>query len=71
MVLSSILLYFSGRFGVIYLGVASVSGLLITLGNIHLVLRPSRQRAWIMFKLSSPYLFLLFVGMIVDVLIRY
>jgi len=71
MYLLSLLLYFFGQFGLIYLGVALVSGLLVTLGNIYLVLKPSPQRAWIMFKLSSPYLFLLFVGMIVDVLSRY
>jgi len=66
----SILLYFFGPFGPLYLGLALVSGFLISLGNIYLVLRPSSQRAWTMFKLSSPYLFLLFAGMILDVLIR-
>ena len=71
MYLFSILLYFLGQFGLIYLGVALVSGLLISLGNVYLVLRPSRQRSWVMFKVSSPYLFILFVGMILDVLIRY
>ncbi len=70
MYLLSILLYFFGPFGPLYLGLALISGLFISLGNINLVLRPSRQRAWTMFKLSSPYLFLLFVGMILDVLIR-
>jgi len=71
MYLLSILLYLCGHFGFIYLGVALISGLLISLGNIYLVLKPAPQRAWIMFKLSSPYLFLLFTGMILDVLIRY
>jgi protoheme IX farnesyltransferase len=70
MYLFSILLYFFGPFGPLYLGLAVVSGLFISLGNIYLVLRPSRQRAWTMFKLSSPYLFLLFAGMVSDVLIR-
>jgi protoheme IX farnesyltransferase len=70
MYLLSILLYFFGQFGPIYLGLALASGLFISLGNIYLVLRPSPQRAWIMFKLSSPYLFLLFMGMILDVWIR-
>jgi protoheme IX farnesyltransferase len=70
MYLLSILLYFFGPFGSLYLTLALVSGLLISLGNIYLVLRPSRQRAWFMFKLSSPYLFMLFVGMILDVFIR-
>ncbi|MGA9348201.1 MAG: heme o synthase [Anaerolineae bacterium] len=70
MYLFSILLYFFGRFGSLYLGLALASGLLISLGNIYLVIRPSTRRAWTMFKLSSPYLFLLFAGMILDVLIR-
>jgi protoheme IX farnesyltransferase len=70
MYLFSILLYFFGPFGSLYLGLALVSGILISLGNIYLVLKPSRQRAWTMFKLSSPYLFVLFVGMILDVFIR-
>lgn len=70
MYLFSILLYFFGPFGLLYLGLALVSGLLISVGNIYLVLRPSRQRAWKMFKFSSPYLFLLFAGMILDVFIR-
>ena len=70
MYLFSILLYFSGRFGHLYLVLALASGLLISLGNIYLVLRPSTRRAWTMFKLSSPYLFVLFAGMILDVLIR-
>jgi protoheme IX farnesyltransferase len=70
MYLFSILLYFFGPFGPLYLGLALVSGLIISLGNIYLVLRPSPQRAWRMFKLSSPYLFLLFAGMMLDVFIR-
>jgi protoheme IX farnesyltransferase len=70
MYLFSILLYFFGRFGPLYLGLALASGLLISLGNIYLVLRPSTRRAWTMFKLSSPYLFVLFAGMMLDVLIK-
>ena len=70
MYLFSILLYFFGPFGPLYLGIAVVSGFLVSLGNIYLVLRPSPQRAWKMFKLSSPYLFLLFAGMILDVFMR-
>lgn len=68
--LLSIALYLVGGFGPIYLGVALVSGLLLSLGNIALVLKPSRKFAWTMFKLSSPYLFLLFAGMMLDVWLR-
>jgi len=62
----SLLLYFVGDFGLIYLFTALVSGFLVTLGNLYLVWRPSRERAWTMYKLSSPYLFFLFLGLILD-----
>jgi len=59
-----------GPFGWIYLGTALISGLVVSIGNIMLLLKPTRERAWTMFKLSSPYLFVLFLGMMVDVLVR-
>jgi protoheme IX farnesyltransferase len=65
----SLALYFVGGFGFIYLGIASVFGLFITVSNVALFLKPSRERAWVMFKLSSPYLFVLFLAMILDVLL--
>ena len=65
----SLALYFVGGFGFIYLGIALVFGLVMTVSNVILSLTPSRQRAWIMFKLSSPYLFVLFLAMVLDVLL--
>jgi protoheme IX farnesyltransferase len=70
MYLCSLALYFVGGFGVIYLGVAVVFGLVITVSNVILALHPSREKAWMMFKLSSPYLFVLFLAMALDVLVR-
>jgi protoheme IX farnesyltransferase len=70
MYLASIGLYFVGGFGWLYLGVALIFGLLISVGNIYLSFKPSRQNAWLMFKLSSPYLFVLFAGMMADVWLR-
>jgi len=64
----SIVLGFVGPFGWVYLSVALVSGLAVCVGNVGLLLKPTRERAWAMFKLSSPYLAVLFLGMIVDVL---
>jgi protoheme IX farnesyltransferase len=58
-----------GPFGWVYLGTALAAGLAVLVGNLTLVLRPTRERAWVMFKLSSPYLFVLFLGMIADVLV--
>lgn len=69
MYLCSLALYFVGGFGVIYLGVAVVFGLVITVSNVILALHPSREKAWMMFKLSSPYLFVLFLAMALDVLV--
>lgn len=66
----SIALYLIGGFGPIYLSVALVFGLLIVVGNLRLLFKPSPERAWRMFKLSSPYLFVLFLGMILDVLLK-
>jgi protoheme IX farnesyltransferase len=66
----SIVLGFVGPFGWVYRGVALVSGLAVCIGNIGLLLKPTRERAWALFKLSSPYLAVLFLGMIVDVLVR-
>jgi protoheme IX farnesyltransferase len=70
MYLASIGLYFVGKFGWLYLGVALVFGLLISMGNMYLFFKPSRRNAWLMFKLSSPYLFVLFAGMMADVWLR-
>jgi protoheme IX farnesyltransferase len=39
-------------------------------GNIYLFFKPSPRNAWLMFKLSSPYLFVLFAGMMADLWLR-
>jgi len=70
MYLCSLGIYFAGGFGLIYVIVAVVLGLLMTVSNVVLALHPSRERAWIMFKVSSPYLFILFLAMMLDVLVR-
>ena len=70
MYLASIGLYFVGGFGRLYLGVALAFGFLLSAGNLYLFFRPSRKNAWLMFKLSSPYLFVLFAGMMADVWLR-
>jgi protoheme IX farnesyltransferase len=70
MYLFSVALGIWGPFGWIYLGTALLSGLVVGVGNLLMVLNPTQKRAWTMFKLSSPYLFVLFLAMIVDVLVR-
>ncbi len=68
--LFSLALYFVGGLGTIYLLVAALFGLAIVVGNIYMAFAPSPRRAWIMFKLSGPYLLTLFSGMIADVLVK-
>jgi protoheme IX farnesyltransferase len=70
MYLASIGLYFVGGFGWLYLSMALAFGFLISVGNLYLFFRPTRRNAWLMFKLSSPYLFVLFAGMMADVWLR-
>ena len=67
MVPFSLALYVLGYFGPIYGGVALVSGLANLAGSLWVLYKPTETNAWRMFKVSSPYLFLLFVAMIVDV----
>ena len=69
MYLLSVALYFVGAFGIIYLVTALAFGLFMTVSNFVLALNPTRDKAWIMFKISSPYLFVLFVAMALDVLV--
>jgi protoheme IX farnesyltransferase len=66
----SIGVYFAGVIGRFYLWTAIVSGIIITAGNIYLFYAPERKKAWFLYKLSSPYLFVLFMGMIADSIIR-
>ncbi|MBO8129826.1 MAG: protoheme IX farnesyltransferase [Peptococcaceae bacterium] len=66
MVAFSIAIYFTGNWGMIYLGTALVLGIAALVLSAHVYLHPERQKAWVLFKFSSPYLFLLFLAMMVD-----
>ncbi len=66
MVVESVLLGVVGGFGWIYLSVAILGGVTSLLGHLYLHLRPTERNAWLMFKLSSLYLAVVFTGMIVD-----
>ncbi len=53
----------------LYLGVTGVLGAIMLAINIWLLKYPSPSRAWTVFKISSPYLFFVFVGIVIDVLV--
>ncbi len=67
MVILSMLIYFAGPWGAVYPGAALLTGLAAIGLSTYVYLRPTRQNAWLLFKFSSPYLFLLFLSMMVDV----
>ncbi len=69
MVITSILLASVGDFGAIYLASAGLGGAVALAGHLYLFARPTERNAWLMFKLSSLYLALLFAGMVVDNLV--
>src|SRR5438034_3603465 len=71
MVPFSLALYFLGPFGQIYGAVALVSGLAILAGSLWVLYKPTETNAWRMFKVTSPYLSLLFAVMIIDAALKH
>ena len=68
MVVFSILPFFFGQFGLIYLITAIVFGVVMVLLSIWLLIKASEKASWTVFKFSSPYLTALFIGFMVDAL---
>lgn len=68
--LFSIALGFVGGLGTIYLTTALVAGLAMVVGNLYMFIKPTRKKAWVMFKMSGPYLLILFVSMMLDLLLK-
>ncbi|ALI37172.1 Protoheme IX farnesyltransferase [Candidatus Nitrosocosmicus oleophilus] len=61
----SLSLYFFGL-GVLYLGVAAVSGSLMTLYHYKLLKNPTPELAWKAYKVTAPYLVIIFVAIALD-----
>jgi protoheme IX farnesyltransferase len=66
----SLWIFFEGNFGLIYLGTALAFGALVLYINVKLFLHPTDELAYSAFKVSSPYLFALFLAMIIDSFVR-
>jgi protoheme IX farnesyltransferase len=69
MVAESLLLGVVGDLGPIYFSLAVTGGLISLVGHAYLYLKPTERNAWLMFKLSSLYLALVFAGVIIDRLV--
>jgi protoheme IX farnesyltransferase len=66
MVAESLLLGVVGGFGPLYFSLAILGGVVSLVGHGYLYLKPTERNAWLMFKLSSLYLAVVFAGMIAD-----
>jgi protoheme IX farnesyltransferase len=67
----SIWVFFEGGFGLVYLAAAVLFGVWVLWINLKLFLHPNDDLAYRAFKVSSPYLFALFVAMILDSFIHF
>ncbi len=69
---ASIILYFAGNFGHLYLIMAAVSGFIIVYASWRLMITGASKDAWKLYKLSAfPYLGLLFLAMGLDLCFRF
>ena len=66
MVPFSLWIFFVGNFGLIYLSVAVIFGTAVLYVNFNLFVHPDDKLAYKAFKISSPYLFTLFLSMMID-----
>jgi protoheme IX farnesyltransferase len=64
----SIMLYFFGL-GLLYLIIASISGAMMLVYNFMLIKNPSKNVAWKAYKVSSPYLAIIFLALMFDALV--
>jgi len=55
-----------GVFGLLYLLIAGGFGLWLLIVDLKLAFDPSKSRAWTAFKVSSPYLAIVFLAMVLD-----
>lgn len=65
----SFLAYFSGKLGTTYLVFAAVASGLSIIAGTYLLLKPTPRVAKTVFKISSPNLFILFLGVIMSALL--
>ncbi|MFQ6134325.1 MAG: heme o synthase [Nitrososphaerales archaeon] len=68
MVVFSLLPPLFSPLGPIYLYSALALGISMLILSVWLFLKPTKEKAWIVFKASSPYLGLIFLALIIDIL---
>jgi len=66
LIIFSVWLFFSGAFGRAYFMTAIILGALMGALNLWLFIKSTKRVAWLVFKLSSPYLAMIFFAIIFD-----
>ena len=61
--------FITGFAGIWYIAISLPVTIIVIAGNSWLAFSPSKRLSWTMFKISSPYLFILFFALIVDILV--
>jgi len=67
----SLLFYFLGYNGILYLAITSVVGALLLVTNIKMLKEPNKENSWTAFKFSSPYLAIVFTAMVLDTIFHF
>lgn len=62
----SLLFVLLGEFSVLYLGVTGLLGAVMIFVDVKLAFNPTKTEAWTAFKVSSPYLAIVFLAMVLD-----
>ncbi len=66
MVLFSVVPFFMNLFHEVYLYTAISSGAIMFALSVWLLVKPTERASWTVFKFSSPYLAILFIGLMID-----
>ncbi len=63
----SIIPYALGIMGEAYLFISLIIGLIVLIANMRLYFTPTAQKAWTVFKISSPYLVIVYIAVAIDI----
>lgn len=58
--------FFVGQFGILYLIVSGISAGILLFLSLKLLVKPNQDRAWKLFKFTSPYLVFVFLAMVIE-----
>ncbi|MFQ6010983.1 MAG: heme o synthase [Nitrososphaerales archaeon] len=66
LVLITVTTFFVGEFGILFAIISGISAGILLLLSLSLLVRPDQNKAWKLFKFTSPYLALVFIAMMIE-----